>query len=167
MLRIDAVAFDCEDAAPLARFWAAALDWSIAPYDEDELARLQEKGIVDPEDDPSVVLEPPDGSGLPVLVFTEVPEEKATKNRVHLDLVASSSLEQEVERLNALGASLRNWAEEEGNVWAVMLDPQGNEFCVMPPDDDLDDELDLDALEDLEDLDDDPNGFDPGPPAGP
>jgi predicted enzyme related to lactoylglutathione lyase len=28
---------------------------------------------------------------------------------------------------------LRNWAEDGGNVWAVMLDPEGNEFCVMPP----------------------------------
>ena len=39
-MRIDAVVFDCEDAAPLARFWAAALGWRVAPYDRDELERL-------------------------------------------------------------------------------------------------------------------------------
>jgi hypothetical protein len=40
-----------------------------------------------------------------------------------------------VERLRGLGATLRNWAEEGGNVWAVMQDPEGNEFCVLPPED--------------------------------
>ena len=66
--------FDCRDAAPLARFWAAALGWSVAPYDEDELERLATKGVYDPEDDPSVMVEPPEDSDLPVLFFTEVPE---------------------------------------------------------------------------------------------
>ena len=56
------------------------------------------------------------------------------KNRVHLDLVADTAIEDDVERLRALGATLRNWAEEAGNVWAVMQDPEGNEFCVLPPD---------------------------------
>ena len=32
-MRIDAIVFDCLDAAPLARFWAAALGWRVAPYD--------------------------------------------------------------------------------------------------------------------------------------
>ena len=44
-MRIDAVVLDCRDAAPLARFWAAALEWQVAPYDEEELARLASKGI--------------------------------------------------------------------------------------------------------------------------
>ena len=131
-MRIDSVVFDCRDAAPLARFWAAALGWAVAPYDEDELERLAAKGIYDPEDDPSVMVEPPEGSGLPVLFFTEVPEEKVSKNRVHLDLTADTSLESEVERLEGLGAAVRNWAEEDGSMWCVMLDPQGNEFCVVP-----------------------------------
>ena len=131
-MRIDSVVFDCHDAAPLARFWAAALGWTVAPYDEDELERLASKGIYDPEDDPSVMVEPPEGSGLPILFFTEVPEEKVAKNRVHLDLAADDTLEREVERLEALGAQVRNWAEEDGSMWCVMLDPQGNEFCVVP-----------------------------------
>ena len=104
-MRIDAVVFDCEDAAPLARFWAAALGWRVAPYDRDELERLADK----------------------------VPEGKMGKNRVHLDVVADETVDDEVIRLEGLGATLRNWAEDGGNVWAVMLDPEGNEFCVMPP----------------------------------
>ena len=130
-MRIDSIVFDCADAAPLARFWAAALGWDTAPYDEDELERLATKGIYDPEEDPSVMVEPPEGSDLPTLFFTEVPEEKAVKNRVHLDLAATDDLEEEVERLEALGAAIRNWAEEDGGVWCVMLDPEGNEFCVV------------------------------------
>ncbi|HEX6264401.1 MAG TPA: VOC family protein, partial [Actinomycetota bacterium] len=39
-MRIESVVFDCHDAAPLARFWADALGWSVAPYDEEELERL-------------------------------------------------------------------------------------------------------------------------------
>jgi catechol 2,3-dioxygenase-like lactoylglutathione lyase family enzyme len=140
-VRIESIVFDCSDAAPLARFWADALGWSVAPYDEEELERLASKGIYDPEDDPSVMVEPPTGE-LPLLFFTEVPEDKATKNRVHLDLAADGPLEEEVQRLEGLGAHVRNWAEEDGSTWCVMLDPQGNEFCVVPaPDgDDGDDD---------------------------
>ena len=123
--------FDCRDAAPLARFWADALGWSVAPYDEEELERLASKGVYDPEEDPSVMVEPPGREDLPVLYFTEVPEEKAVKNRVHLDLAADGPLEDEVQRLEGLGAQVRNWAEDDGGTWCVMLDPQGNEFCVI------------------------------------
>ncbi|HLB39193.1 MAG TPA: VOC family protein [Actinomycetota bacterium] len=136
-MRIDAIVFDCRDAAPLARFWAETLGWSVAPYDEAELTRLASKGITDPEDDPSVMVEPPEDTELPMLFFTEVPEGKVAKNRVHLDVVAEDELEAEVERLEGLGASIHSWAEGDGGIWCVMLDPEGNEFCVMPPDDDV------------------------------
>ena len=134
-MRIDAIVFDCGDAAPLARFWAAALGWSIAAYDEVELERLAAKGVYDPEDDPSVMLEPPEDSDLPAIFFTEVPESKVVKNRVHLDLAADDDVEDEVVRLEGLGATVRNWTEEDGNLWCVMLDPEGNEFCVTAPED--------------------------------
>jgi predicted enzyme related to lactoylglutathione lyase len=134
-MKLDAIVFDCAEAAPLARFWAAALGWQVAPAEEDELARLSAEGDDDPDDDPSVMVEPPEDSGLPVLFFTEVSEEKAVKNRLHLDVVAESTVADEIDRLESLGASLRNWAEGDGTTWAVMLDPEGNEFCVMPPED--------------------------------
>jgi hypothetical protein len=131
-VRLDAIVFDCADAATLARFWAAALGWDVAPSEDDELTRLSAEGADDPEDDPSVMVEPPEDSGLPALFFTEVPEAKEVKNRVHLDVAADAAIHDEVERLTALGARLRNWAEADGNMWAVMLDPEGNEFCVLP-----------------------------------
>jgi catechol 2,3-dioxygenase-like lactoylglutathione lyase family enzyme len=135
VVRIDAIVVDCDDATPLARFWAEALGWRVVESDRAELERLADKGIHDPEDDPSVMVEPPEGEtpGLPVLFFVEVPEPKLGKNRLHIDVVADGSVDDDVIRLEGMGATLRNWAEEEGTVWAVMLDPEGNEFCVMPP----------------------------------
>ena len=92
-MRIESIVFDCADAAPLARFWAAALAWTVAPYDDDELERLRAKGIMDPEDDPTVMVAPPEDVELPTLFFAEVPEAKAVKNRLHLDVVADTTLE--------------------------------------------------------------------------
>jgi predicted enzyme related to lactoylglutathione lyase len=135
-VRIDAIVFDCRDAAPLARFWAAALGWHVAPNDDAEVIRLALVGVHDVEDEPSVMVVPPeDQADAPRLFFTEVPEPKLTKNRVHVDVIADDDLETEVARLEDLGASVRNWAEEAGGMWCVMLDPEGNEFCVMPPED--------------------------------
>jgi len=136
-VRIDAIVLDCHDAGSLARFWAAALGWEVAPYDEEELARLASQGIFDPADDPTVLVEPPGDGDLPALFLVEVPEEKIVKNRMHLDIQADGDLEAEVERLEGLGARIRNWAEGDGGMWCVMLDPEGNEFCVMPPDEDV------------------------------
>ncbi|HEX6358180.1 VOC family protein [Actinophytocola sp.] len=125
MAKIHDVVFDCAHPASLARFWAAALDdHQVAPYDDAELARLRGKGIDDPEDDPTVVVEA--GPGVrPRLFFQSVPEPKTVKNRVHLDLTCTD-LDAEVERLVALGASVV--ARYDG--WVTLTDPEGNEFCV-------------------------------------
>ncbi|GAA1857249.1 VOC family protein [Asanoa iriomotensis] len=116
---------DSRHPASLARFWAAVLDgYAVAPYDDDELARLRANGIFDPEDDPSVLVEAAPGV-RPRFFFQLVPESKIVKNRLHLDLLAED-LPQEVGRLVGLGASVLS--ERAG--WAVLADPEGNEFCV-------------------------------------
>ena len=127
MGRLGDVVFDCTHPASLARFWAAAIDgYRVAPYDEAELARLREMGVDDPEDDPSVLVEPESGVG-PRLWFTRVPEPKTVKNRVHLDLRAPD-VDAEVARLVALGA--RELARVQD--WVVLADPEDGEFCVQP-----------------------------------
>ena len=127
MARFLDVVFDCRHPASLARFWATALEgYAVAPYDEAELDRLRAAGIDDPEDDPTVLVEPSSGSG-PRLWFQRVPETKQVKNRVHLDL-ASADVSAEVLRLAGLGA--RVLAEQQG--WVTMEDPQGNEFDLTP-----------------------------------
>jgi hypothetical protein len=123
--RLHDIVFDCRHPASLARFWAAALDdYQVAPYDEEELQRLAEQGIDDPEDDPTVLVEA--GTGRPRYFFVLVPEGKTAKNRVHLDLRADDPAA-EVARLVALGAV----AVQELPGWVQMADPEGNEFCVL------------------------------------
>jgi hypothetical protein len=123
------VVFDCAHPAALARFWAAVLDgYAVAPYDDAELARLRALGIDDPEDDPTVLVEA--AGRLPRLFFQRVPEGKTVKNRVHLD-VGAPDVDAEVARLVALGAEARGKQVSDGATWVVMLDPEGNEFCVM------------------------------------
>ena len=127
MARLGDIVFDAAHPASLARFWAAALDgYAVAPYDDEELARLQANGIVDPEDDPSVLVEPAT-HGAPRLFFTLVPEAKVVKNRVHLDLRAGD-VGEEAARLVKLGAT--ELARLEG--WITLADPEGNEFDVLP-----------------------------------
>lgn len=126
MARIRDVVFDCRHPAPLARFWASALDgYEIAPYDQAELDRLHAEGIDDPENDPTVLVEPLTG-GNPRLWFQLVPESKLVKNRVHLDL-ACADVGTEVDRLTRIGA--RVLARQEK--WVTLADPEGNEFDVM------------------------------------
>ena len=103
MARIKDLVFDSAHPAFLARFWAAALDgYDVAPNYEAELDRLRAAGINDPEDDPTVLIEP-SASGAPRIFVQLVPESKLVKNRVHLDLTCAD-VSAEVERLSALGA---------------------------------------------------------------
>jgi predicted enzyme related to lactoylglutathione lyase len=61
-----------------------------------------------------------------------VPEEKAVKNRVHLDVKVPDRAA-EIERLVELGGNRVRDAEEDGEAWTVMQDPEGNEFCLFEP----------------------------------
>ena len=122
MATVREIVFDSVRPSALARFWAAVLDgYEVRPYDNAEVERLAAKGLT-PETDPSVAV---DGPG-PTLFFQQVQERKTARNRVHLDIEADSR-RREVERLCALGASIRR--EAEGRT--VLKDPEGNEFCVV------------------------------------
>lgn len=118
------IVLDCQHASKLARFWRVALGWPVRPYDETEIARLAALGLT-PETDPKVALDSPDGS----LVFflQEVPEPKAAKNRMHLDIRLRD--ETHLDELLRLGA--RVISEHDG--WRILADPEGNEFCAKHP----------------------------------
>jgi len=108
---IKSVSFDAADALVLARFWAAVFGSDV---DEDSTA---DKAFVEAA-----------GWGGPNIWFARVPEPKAAKNRMHFDLRAPGSLDDEVTRLEQLGAVMAR--RYQGHV--VMADPEGNEFCVEP-----------------------------------
>ncbi|KRE54938.1 VOC family protein [Phycicoccus sp. Soil748] len=67
------------------------------------------------------------------VLFIEVPEGKVVKNRLHFDLSPTDATrEEEVERLLGLGARVfADLRVEGGGGWVTMLDPEGNEFCVL------------------------------------
>ena len=120
---LDTVTVDCADPRRLAEFWAASLAWTV---DDDA-------------DDDGAFVRPPErdsrgGSvaGRPTgLFFQKVPEPKTVKNRVHLDLRPPDSMAAEVERSKSLGATVQQRVDVEGSFWTVMLDPEGNEFCIL------------------------------------
>jgi hypothetical protein len=118
-LRIQCLNVDCADPASLAGFWELALGWRRT-YELDD----------------QVVLEPPAGSRedgvVPDLLFARVPEAKAGKNRLHLDLRPEDQ-GIEVARLEGLGARRVDVGQGTEVSWVVMADPEGNEFCVLRP----------------------------------
>jgi Glyoxalase-like domain len=125
MAQLHDVVFDCRHPASLARFWAAVLDgYAVAPYDDAEIARLRSIGVFHIEDDPSVLVEK--SGDMPRLFFQAVPEPKAGKNRVHLDL-RCDDIEAECDRLVGLGARVL-WTDAGERV--TLADPEGNEFCL-------------------------------------
>jgi hypothetical protein len=109
---LDTVTIDCANPSQIAGFWARSLDWDVVDADEDG-------AFVAPTDG---------GRGL---FFQKVPEPKTVKNRVHLDLRPPDSMAKEVDRLRGLGATVQQRVDVEGSFWTVMLDPEGNEFCIL------------------------------------
>ncbi|MFJ9605164.1 VOC family protein [Kitasatospora sp. NPDC101176] len=106
---------DCADAYGLARFWSAVTGRPLHPDDRPGDPEVQ------------VVL-----ADEPVLYFNQVPEPKTVKNRLHLCLRPETSRDQEVERLLGLGATfVGDHRNPDGTGWAVLADPEGNEFCVL------------------------------------
>ena len=108
------VAVDCADAYRLGQFWAAVLDASLADDDE--------------PGDAETSVRTPDVT----LLFISVPEPKATKNRVHLDLQPRDrTRDEEIERVASLGATVvADFRRADGTGWVTLADIEGNEFCV-------------------------------------
>jgi catechol 2,3-dioxygenase-like lactoylglutathione lyase family enzyme len=137
------VTFDCADPARLAAFWSDVLGFPVqdppagfASWD-DALAAMG----VPPErrNDASAIIDVTSGRRV---FFQRVPEGKAAKNRVHLDVRAApdlegdarmAALEAEAERLASLGATRLERHEPAPPLGAghiIMADPEGNEFCL-------------------------------------
>ena len=110
--RFSHVVVDCLDPEVVAAFWAAALGVAVS-------GRWHQY----------VMLEATVHGG-PSLSFQQVPEAKAGKNRVHLDLFVDD-LEVASARLVALGATPGDRITEDGIAIWVHLDPEGNELCLV------------------------------------
>jgi hypothetical protein len=125
MARFHGLTVDSLHPARLARFWAAALGgYAVRPHTAADITQLAARGLT-PETDTSVMV---DGRG-PSLCFQIKHDRAAIRGRLHLDVTATDRAG-EVARLTALGATVREITKE----WTVMLDPEGNAFCVIDQD---------------------------------
>jgi predicted enzyme related to lactoylglutathione lyase len=112
--RVRTVTFDAHNPYELAGFWLQVLK---APRPDDD----------EPGDPYAAVV-----TDSMTLLFEQNNDEKAVKNRVHLDLEPDGPRDEEVEWLLTLGATIaHDRREPDGTGWVVMLDPEGNEFCVL------------------------------------
>ena len=111
-VRFSEVVIDCADPGALARFWCAVTGYAV---DNASDAWVGIRG---------------EGDRDIWIGFQRVPEGKAVKNRVHVDL-AASDVEAEAARIEGLGAR-RLWVSEDPeDPFIVLADPEGNEFCVV------------------------------------
>jgi hypothetical protein len=116
-----AIVMDCRDSLAQASWWAEVLDHQVSERNTDEYE----------------VSAP--ASGRTPLYFMNVPEPKTVKDRLHIDITVDEPLGDGVARLLAMGATLvemRQDAQTHANpdTWAVLQDPEGNEFCVFNAD---------------------------------
>ena len=108
---------DTVDPARIAPFWCRLLG-------------VRERGWFG---DDYLMLERDDRT--PAIAFQRVPEAKAGKNRLHVD-VDVTDVDAAVERIVELGGSIASDMRElDGYRWRVMADPEGNEFCIVPRED--------------------------------
>jgi len=139
MTRKVQVTFDAVDPHELAAWWSELLGYEVENADE-IVPGLLEGGVIGAGDvlrkdghlffADAVAASDPERNG-PRFYFQRVPESKVAKNRVHLDVpVNDEALDNAVSRLVGRGAQFVEFGEHPGHRWAVMRDPEGNEFCL-------------------------------------
>lgn len=118
-LRLSHTTWDALDPHTIAEFWRELLDWTV-----------QEPDSYHPGSDECYLVSP---HGYTVL-FYKVPDGKTVKNRAHMDLVPDNSTrDEQVARALRLGAAMVDDRRDDLG-WAVMADPEGNEFCILQGD---------------------------------
>ncbi|MEU8359939.1 VOC family protein [Nonomuraea sp. NPDC048882] len=110
-LEWEQIIVDSADPVALGRWWAEALGWVVVDESE-EIIEIR-----------------PEPDRMPGLLFVPVAEGKTSKNRLHPDFRPDDQ-EAEVTRLLSLGARRVDTVQDEQH-WVTLLDPEGNEFCVL------------------------------------
>jgi catechol 2,3-dioxygenase-like lactoylglutathione lyase family enzyme len=99
------------DPKALGRWWCEALGWVVVDQGPGEF-EIRESA-----------------DRMPGLLFVAVDDLEAEKGRLHLDFRPDDQAA-EVERLERLGAARADVGQRDHS-WVVMVDPEGNEFCVL------------------------------------
>jgi hypothetical protein len=136
------ITFDAGDPRTLGAFWGEALGYEQQPAPDgfaDWEAAMTAWGLPPERFGDYYALVDPDEVG-PRIWFQRVPEPKTAKNRVHLDVNVGAGapdagervarIRGHARRLVSCGGTVQREVEENGEYWIVMLDPEGNEFCL-------------------------------------
>ncbi|MEW2521579.1 VOC family protein [Actinacidiphila alni] len=110
-LEWEQVVVDAADPVALGQWWARALGWTVL---NDSAQEYEIRPAAD---------------RLPGLIFVPVGDRRVVKNRLHPDFRPDDH-DAEVDRLLTLGARRADIGQGE-RPWTVLLDPEGNEFCVL------------------------------------
>ena len=116
--RISELVLECRDPELLARFWCEVLDFVV----------------LDREGDDMVEIGPREGFGglQPTIILSRTDEPERAKPRLHIDVNATDrDQDAELERLLALGARPADIGQTGQESWHVLMDPEGNEFCLL------------------------------------
>jgi Glyoxalase-like domain len=136
------VTVDCADPHALADWWAETLGWQVQPQDEAFVRRMISEGYAADSDtklrggmlvwsEGASICHPEGTRRAPRVLFQAVPEAKAVKNRLHLDVrIGAGDVDSEVAGLVARGAKVLHNGQQGPHTWVTLADPEGNEFCV-------------------------------------
>jgi catechol 2,3-dioxygenase-like lactoylglutathione lyase family enzyme len=126
--RLTEIVVDCHDPVAQASFWAGVLGYHVVRSETSQV----EIGPWEHEP-PDLTEQTRRAPGAPTMVFVTVPEGKAVKNRLHLDVrPVDTSYDAELQRLLGLGARHAD-VGQGSQPWTVLADPEGNEFCLLGP----------------------------------
>ena len=103
------VTMDCVNLDLVASFWGAALECPVQHSVKGRFAAVT--------------------CGEVTVNLQRVDESKVGKSRAHLDLLVAD-LVGELGRLESLGARRIAAHDEFDQTWFVLVDPEGNEFCL-------------------------------------
>ena len=110
--RVYVLAIGAVDVETVAAFWCAVLGYDVVERDEGGVSIAGVHG--------------------PAIDVLPEPDAKTVKNRLHLDLRADgASTAEELTRLEGLGARRVDVGKGSDVSWTVLVDPEGNEFCLL------------------------------------
>jgi predicted enzyme related to lactoylglutathione lyase len=112
--RVNGLVIDGHDTFALARFWGAMFATEVESVANDgQYVDLMAN------------------DRAPLLRFQRVPERKQVKNRLHLDIDVDD-VPAAMARVREIGGSIvQDVTQEFGYDFAIVADPEGNEFCLI------------------------------------
>jgi hypothetical protein len=112
-MKIGSIVIDCVEFDKMLAFWQEALHY---------VPREPAKGGW-------VVLRDPEGKS-PNISLNQIPKKRPGRNMLHLDLYTDNR-ESEVNRLLKIGAKRHRQTYDPEDDFRVLVDPDGNLFCVV------------------------------------